>query len=189
MGAREGTAPGGGKGRDWGGKGTGLAKRRLGFFPYLKVMKEDTSRHSDPLGPLPLSPEQVLAVMLERDRFTRWLGLEIDKIGAGRCQLHYTIREDMLNGFENVHGGILFSAADSAFAFACNSHGRITVALDVSITFTRPAKAGDRMMVEAKEVYLGNKTSVYDIRTINQKGELVAMFKGTAYRTSHFVKK
>ena len=158
-------------------------------------MEENTSRHSDHAGHSDhpghpgLLPEQVLAVMLERDRFTRWLGLEVDEIGSGCCKLHYTIREDMLNGFENVHGGILFSAADSAFAFACNSHGRITVALDVSITFTRPARAGDRMTVEAKEVYLGNKTSVYDIRTTNAEGELVAMFKGTAYRTSHLVKK
>jgi acyl-CoA thioesterase len=134
------------------------------------------------------SPEQVLAIMLERDRFTRWLGLEIDEISAGYCKLHYTIREDMLNGFESVHGGILFSAADSAFAFACNSHGRITVALDVSITFTRPAKTGDKLTVEAKEVYLGNKTGVYDIRTTNDEGKLVALFKGTAYRTSHMVK-
>lgn len=135
-----------------------------------------------------LSPEQVLATMLERDRFTHWLGLKIDEISTGYCKLHYTIREDMLNGFENVHGGVLFSAADSAFAFACNSHGRITVALDVSITFTRPAKAGDNLTVEAKEVYLGNKTGVYDIRTTNEEGKLVSLFKGTAYRTSHMVK-
>jgi acyl-CoA thioesterase len=130
----------------------------------------------------------VLDIMLERDRFSAWLGLVIDEIGAGYCKLHYTIREDMLNGFDIVHGGILFSAADSAFAFACNSHGRITVALDVTITFTRPGKAGDRMTVEAKEVYLGNKTSVYDIRTSNEAGQLVALFKGTAYRTSKGVK-
>ena len=134
-----------------------------------------------------VSPEQVLAIMLEKDRFTRWLGLEIEEINAGYCRLHYSIREEMLNGFENVHGGVLFSAADSAFAFACNSHGRITVALDVSVTFTRPVKEGQRLTVEAKEVYLGNKTSVYDIRTTNQEGEMVCLFKGTAYRTSHVI--
>lgn len=134
-----------------------------------------------------LSPAEVLAIMLEKDRFSAWLGLQVDAIGPGTCQLHYTIREDMLNGFGQVHGGILFSAADSAFAFACNSHGRITVALDVSITFTRPGKPGDRMTVEAKEVYLGNKTSLYDIRTLNEAGQLVALFKGTAYRTSKAV--
>ena len=76
---------------------------------------------------------------------------------------------------------------DSAFAYACNSHGRITVALDVSINFTRPAGIGDLLTVEATEVYLGNKTGVYDIRTTNEKGELVALFKGTAYRTSRVV--
>lgn len=131
-----------------------------------------------------ISPQQVLDIMLARDHFTRWLGLQVDEIGTGYCRLHYTVKEDMLNGFSNIHGGILFSAADSAFAFACNSHGRITVALDVSITFTRPVKAGELLTVEAKELYLGNKTSVYDIRTTNEKGELVALFKGTAYRTS-----
>ena len=132
-----------------------------------------------------LSPQQVLELMLARDQFTRWLGLEVDEVGAGYCRLHYTVNEAMLNGFSQVHGGVVFSAADSAFAFACNSHGRITVALDVSITFTRPAKAGELLTVEAKELYLGNKTSLYDIRTTNEKGELVALFKGTAYRTSH----
>lgn len=135
-----------------------------------------------------LTPEQVLASMLEKDRFTHWLGLEIDEVRIGYCRLHYTIRDEMLNGFDKVHGGILFSASDSAFAFACNSHGRITVALDVSITFTRPAQAGDKLTVEAKEVYLGDKTGVYDIRTTNEEGKLIAMFKGTAYRTSHIVK-
>lgn len=129
-------------------------------------------------------PQEVLEIMLAKDQFTRWLGLQVDKIDLGYCKLHYTVKEEMLNGFSYIHGGILFSAADSAFAFACNSHGRITVALDVSITFTRPAQAGELLTVEAKEAYLGNKTSVYDIRTVNEKGELVALFKGTAYRTS-----
>jgi acyl-CoA thioesterase len=135
-----------------------------------------------------ISPQQVLDIMLARDHFTRWLGLQVEEVGPGSCRLHYTVKEEMLNGFSNIHGGVLFSAADSAFAFACNSHGRITVALDVSITFTRPAKAGELLTVEAKELYLGNKTSLYDIRTTNEKGELVALFKGTAYRTSKEVK-
>lgn len=136
-----------------------------------------------------LSPKEVLDIMIERDRFTKWLGLKIDKIDAGYCKLHYVIREDMLNGFDIVHGGILFSAADSAFAFACNSHGRISIALDVSVTFTHRAVAGDQLTVEAEEVYLGNKTSVYDIRTVNQVGKMISVFKGTAYRTSQSVRK
>lgn len=136
------------------------------------------------MGKQKKSPEEVLKVMLKRDRFTEWLGLQIDEHRKGYCKLHYVVTDTMLNGFDNIHGGILFSAADSAFAFACNSYGIITVALDVSISFTQPAKTGDLLTVEATEVYLGNKIGIYDIRTTNQKGELVALFKGTAYRTS-----
>ncbi|MNK31449.1 Acyl-coenzyme A thioesterase PaaI [compost metagenome] len=130
-----------------------------------------------------MTPEEVVKIMVKRDRFTKWLGLEIDEIREGYCRLHYTVKEDMLNGFERIHGGVLFSASDTAFAFACNSHGIITVALDVSITFTSPAMAGEVLTVEAEEVHLGNKTGLYDIRTTNEAGKLVCLFKGTAYRT------
>ena len=121
--------------------------------------------------------------MLKRDRFSAWLGLEIDEIGLGYCKLHFRVTDTMLNGFDMVHGGVLFSASDSAFAFACNSHGTITVALDVSISFTRPGKAGDLLTVEVQEAHLGNRIGIYDIRTTNEAGELGALFKGTAYRT------
>lgn len=122
--------------------------------------------------------------MLERDEFSKWLGITIDEYKPGYCKLHYTIRPDMVNGFGIVHGGVVFSAADSAFAFACNSHGRITVALDVHITFIKSGIPGDVMTVEAKEIHAGNKTSFYDIITTNQRKEIVSVFKGTAYRTS-----
>ena len=131
-----------------------------------------------------MTPEKILAAMLQKDAFSQWLGLKIDEITEGGCRLHFTIRRDMLNGFQTVHGGIIFSAADSAFAFACNSHGRLAVALDVSITFTRAAKEGETLYIEAKEVHLGNKTSVYEVKTTNEQGEIIAIFKGTAYRTS-----
>ena len=121
--------------------------------------------------------------MVRRDRFTAWLGLVIDEIGSGYCKLHYRVTDTMLNGFDVIHGGVLFSASDSALAFACNSHGIITVALDVSISFTRPARMGELLSVEAKEVHLGHRIGIYDIRTTNEAGELVALFKGTAYRT------
>jgi acyl-CoA thioesterase len=129
------------------------------------------------------SPEQVLQTLLKKDYFTEWLGLKVDAVGSGYCKLHYTVKKEMLNGFGSIHGGILFAAADSAFAFACNSHGTIAVALEVSISYTRPAILGDELIVEAKEIYLGNKTGLYDIQTSNSKGELVAFFKGTSYRT------
>ena len=130
------------------------------------------------------SPQDILTLMLEKDEFSRWLGLEIDEFAKGYCRLHYRITDMMINGLQSVHGGILFSAADSALAFACNSHGMLSVALDANISFTRPAHSGDLLTVEAKEVHLGNKIGVYEIRTTNEQGELVALFKGTAYRTS-----
>jgi acyl-CoA thioesterase len=135
-----------------------------------------------------MTPAQITARMMEKDSFSQWLGLEIDESGAGYCRLHYRVNDQMLNGFGIVHGGVIFSAADSAFAFACNSHGVLTVALDVSISFTRPARTGDLLFVEAREIHLGNRTGIYDIRTTNEAGELVALFKGTAYRTSSEVK-
>ncbi len=130
------------------------------------------------------SPGEIVEIMLEKDQFTRWLGLQVDECREGYCKLHFRVNDTMLNGFSIVHGGVVFSASDSAFAFACNSHGQITVALEVSISFARPAGAGELLTVEAKEVHLGNKTGIYEIRTTNEKGELVALFKGTAYRTS-----
>lgn len=131
-----------------------------------------------------LNPQQVLEKMLSKDYFTEWLGIKVDHIDLGYCKLHYSIKREMLNGFGTVHGGILFAAADSAFAFACNSSGILTVALDVNISYTRPATEGDILIVEAKEMHMGNKTGIYEVRTTNEKNELVAFFKGTAYRTS-----
>src|SRR5580698_4510306 len=129
------------------------------------------------------SPREVLEIMLSRDRFTALLGLVVDEIGPGYCKLHYRVTDVMLNGFDIIHGGVLFSASDSALAFACNSHGVLTVALDINISFTRPARSGETLTVEAQEAHLGNRIGIYDIRTTNEEGELVALFKGTAYRT------
>ena len=130
-----------------------------------------------------MTPQEVLDSMTSRDAFTQWLGLEIDAVDTGYCKLHYTVKPAMLNGFGSIHGGVIFSASDSAFAFACNSHGILSVALNVSIAFTQPALEGDVLYVEAREVHLGNKTGLYDVRTTNAEGKIVAMFKGTAYRT------
>jgi acyl-CoA thioesterase len=135
------------------------------------------------------SPREVLEAMLRKDRFTAWMGLVVDEIGPGYCKLHFRVTDVMQNGFDVVHGGVLFSAADSAFAFACNSHGLLTVALDVSISFTRPARVGELLTVEAKEDHAGNRIGIYTVRTTNDQGELVALFKGTAYRTGKPVEK
>ena len=129
----------------------------------------------------------ILKTMLDKDHFSGWLGIVIDEFREGYCRLHYTIKREMLNGFGIVHGGAVFAAADSAFAFACNSHGRISVALDVSISFVRAAKEGEVLSITAQEIHTGNKTSFYDVLITNEGGEKIALFKGTAYRTSAIV--
>jgi acyl-CoA thioesterase len=95
-----------------------------------------------------------------------------------------TVRPEMINGFGIVHGGIAFSLADSAFAFACNSRNVRSVALDTSINFIKPVHVGDSLMAEAKEIHNGKSTGLYHISIRNQKGHEVALFKGTCFRTN-----
>ena len=125
--------------------------------------------------------------MLAADAYSRWLGLVIEEYRVGYCRLHFTIRADMVNGFGIVHGGILFSAADSAFAFVCNSQGILSVALDAHIAFIRAGQPGEVFTVEAREIHTGNKTGFYDVVTTNALGQVVSTFKGTAYRTGKSV--
>jgi acyl-CoA thioesterase len=94
-----------------------------------------------------------------------------------------TIRKEMINGFGIVHGGIAFSLADSAFAFACNNRNIVSVALDTSITFIKPVHVDDVLTAEATELHNGRSTGLYHINIINQKQHIVAVFKGTCYRT------
>lgn len=131
------------------------------------------------------TPEEVIKVMLERDRFTKWMGLEVVESRIGYCKLQYRVTDGMLNGFDIVHGGVLFSASDSALAFACNANmtGHISLALDASIHFVKPATAGDLLTVEAIEINRGRTIGVYEIRTTNEGGELVSLFRGTSYQT------
>jgi acyl-CoA thioesterase len=130
------------------------------------------------------TPAGIAAHMMKHDRFSQWLGLQIDATGPGHCKLHFLVNDQHLNGFQVVHGGVLFSAADSAFAFACNSHGILTLALDANISFLRPARVGDLLTVEAREIHQGGRTGVYEVRITDAAAELIALFKGTAYRTS-----
>lgn len=129
----------------------------------------------------------ILQTMLAKDNFSQWMGLQVTEYREGYCQLQFTITDTMLNGFGIVHGGILFAAADSAFAFACNSHGRLSVALDAQISFIKPAKADDTVVVTATEVHTGNRTSFYNIVIFLQNGIIIATFKGTAFRTDKMV--
>jgi acyl-CoA thioesterase len=139
-----------------------------------------------PLLPPANSPaEAVKELMLRHDTFSKLLGLEVDEVGPGYCRLHFVVRPDMLNGFGSLHGGATFAAADTAFAFACNSHGRQSVGLTVTVDYLEAGKLGDILTVEAHEESLKHKVGVYQVRVVNQEGVVLALFKGTAYRTSN----
>jgi len=127
--------------------------------------------------------EQVVNQMMENDYFSQWMGVEVIAVKEGYSKIQMTIRKEMVNGFGIVHGGLPFSLADSAFAFACNNRNNLSVALDVTITFTKAVHIGDILIAEAKEVHNGRSTGVYLITIINQKNEQVALFKGTCFRT------
>ncbi len=121
--------------------------------------------------------------MMENDLFSQWLGIEILEIREGYSKIKMTVRKEMINGFGIVHGGIAFSLADSAFAFACNNRNILSVALDTSINFLKPVHVDDVLNAEAKELHNGKSTGLYHISISNQKEHLVAVFKGTCYRT------
>ncbi len=121
--------------------------------------------------------------MMKHDLFSQWLGIEVLNITEGYSKIRMTVREEMINGFGIVHGGIAFSLADSAFAFACNNRNNLSVALDTSINFTKPVHVGDILTAEAKELHNGKSTGLYHITISNQKDHVVALFKGTCFRT------
>ena len=129
------------------------------------------------------TPQQVVAHMMQHDQFSRWLGIEVLEIKEGYSKIRMTLRAEMLNGFGIIHGGIAFSLADSAFAFACNNRNNLSVALDTSIVFTKQTAPGDVLTAEAKELHNGRSTGLYHITVTNQNGEPVAHFKGTCFRT------
>jgi acyl-CoA thioesterase len=122
--------------------------------------------------------------MMETDLFSHWLGIQILEIREGYSKIKMTVRSEMMNGLGIVHGGIAFSLADSAFAFACNSRNNLSVALDTSINFLKPVHPDDELVAEAKEIHNGKSTGLYQVTITNQHDHIVAMFKGTCFRTS-----
>lgn len=128
--------------------------------------------------------QQVVTHMIQNDLFSQWLGIEVLEIRDGYSKIKMAVREEMINGFGIVHGGIAFSLSDSAFAFACNNRNNLSVALDTSINFTKPVHVGDVLTAEAKELHNGKSTGLYHITVTNQRDHIVALFKGTCFRTN-----
>ena len=121
--------------------------------------------------------------MYEKDRASQKLGIEVNIPAAGSAIATMTITKDMVNGFDICHGGLVFTVADTAFAFACNSKNRVTVAADASIDFLQPVKLGDNLTAIAKEVFRGGSAGLTQVTVKNQLGETVALFRGRSHTT------
>lgn len=129
------------------------------------------------------SDKDIVSKMMENDAFSQWMGIEILESELGFVKISMKIRDDMTNGFGICHGGITFSFADSALAFASNSRGAISVALENNINYTKKVEVGDTLTAETEEIQNGRTIGVYAIKITNQRNELVADFRGTVYRT------
>jgi acyl-CoA thioesterase len=128
--------------------------------------------------------EQIVAGMRAKDEFSRWLGLEVTEIGPARCVCRMVVRSEMVNGFGVAHGGIVFSLADSAFAFACNTQGRIAMSIENAITYPMPVRPEDQLTAVATEESASRRLGFYRVDVTNQRQETVALFRGTVYKTS-----
>jgi acyl-CoA thioesterase len=127
--------------------------------------------------------DRVVRGMLEKDAFSKWLGVEALEIAPRRSTLRMTVRAEMVNGFGVSHGGIVYSLADSALAFASNTHGRVTVAIENSISYPQPVGVGDVLTAIAEEESFMNRLGFYRVTVRNQNDVKVAIFTGTVYKT------
>jgi len=127
------------------------------------------------------NPSIIIDAMMEKDYFSQWLGIERLDERAGYCKLKMKIRKEMCNGFEIAHGGITYSFADSALAFASNSGGHKALSIETSISHIIPLKTGDTIIATANEKNANNRIGIYEVIIEKEDGELVALFKGTVY--------
>lgn len=125
------------------------------------------------------SAQEIVQLMMDKDAFSQWLGVEILEVKEGYCKLSCIVRDEMLNGFHIAHGGITYSLSDSALAFASNTKGQQCVSIETSISHLRPVNAGDKLDVVCEEMHRSRSYAVYTAMIHNQKEELVSTFKGT----------
>jgi acyl-CoA thioesterase len=127
--------------------------------------------------------ERLVAAMRARDGFSAWLGIDVLALAPGRCTVRMTVRPEMLNGFGVCHGGVTFSLADSAFAFASNTHGRVSMSIENGISYLAPVVVGDVLTARADEEDAGPRLARYYVTVRKQDETKVAIFRGTVYRT------
>jgi acyl-CoA thioesterase len=121
--------------------------------------------------------------MWTNDLASQDLGIEVEVTAPGKAVATLSVAKNMVNGHDICHGGFIFTLADTAFAFACNTYNRVTVAAGASIEFVRPGRLGDLLTARASEAHRGGRTGIYDITVSNQDDELIAIFRGRSYAT------
>lgn len=126
--------------------------------------------------------ERSVQALYDTDRASQAFGIDIVSVAPGRCVVRMTVRAEMTNGHGTCHGGLIFTLADSAFAFACNSGGEATVAAAADIEFLAAARAGDELTASAAEVWRGGRSGLFDIVVTNQSGQRIALFRGRSHR-------
>jgi len=128
-----------------------------------------------------MEAKAIVQKMMEKDAFSQWMNIEIVEIKAGYCQLKTTVVPEMVNGFLIAHGGITYSLADSALAFAANAHGKQCVSIETSISHTRPANINDVLTATCTELNRGKTIGIYQVTVTNQNHKTIALFKGTVH--------
>jgi acyl-CoA thioesterase len=145
-------------------------------------MRESTSNGSHASAQEFSMTEFAVQALFNEDRASQALGLHIESVAAGAAQVSMRVRADMLNGHRTCHGGLLFSLADSAFAFACNSYGDTAIAVSASIDFLLPAREADDLTAIARELWRSKRSGIYEVIVTNQYGQQVALFRGRSQR-------
>ena len=130
-----------------------------------------------------LSPTEIVNTMLNNDKMSQWLGIELISVEKGNVTLQITVRKEMTNGFDIAHGGITYSISDSSLAFSANSYGFKAVSVETSISHLKLVHAGDVLTTEVEEVSLSKRIGIYHIKVHNQNNVLVSILKGNMYRT------
>ena len=125
--------------------------------------------------------DRVREGMFRNDRASKWLGMQILQVTPGHAVLQMTVRDEMLNGHDICHGGLITTLADSAFAFACNSYDELTVASGFTVDLLAPGRGGDVLTATCREVSKAGRTGVYDCEVVNQNGQRIAVFRGRSY--------
>ena len=149
----------------------------------MRARKKATRTPSAAIRTSQLVAERTVATMLAKDAFSKWLGLTLIDVRPRRATVRATVRPEMVNGFGVAHGGIAYSIADSALAFASNTHGKVTMSVESTITYPAPVHVGDVLTAIAKSEVEANRLGFYRVTVRNQKDEIVALMRGTVYKT------